>query len=380
MSKGVGNYLNRIRCLGTLKPMDNQIEARKKLYYDLSIRLACVDTKQLTELAGGEGARGWGRSQTIDIDTSKVFVKRIPVTQLEYENMFSTENIFNIPAIYHYGVGSAGFSAFRELAAHVKTTNWVLDGDIANFPLMYHYRIVPNFTVASEPDAEQHAGYVKYWNSDPGIDRYMLARHAAGHEMILCLEHFPHALNNWLTTNQDKAEVVTAEMLQTIGFLREHGILHFDAHLANIVVNGDTPYLTDFGLVLDRNFAIAGDERAFFELHADYDLVTFLTRIAGHVYVIFGGLPSEEKKKAAEVCGLSDDAGFIDTMTALIVNVETLHDGRLMNLDTGYVGLVVKYRDIALTLLRFYQGLLENDRKDTPYPHSEFRRLLDASR
>ncbi len=44
---------------------------------------------------------------------------------------------------YHYGIGSAGFGVFRELVANIKITNWVLEGAITNFPLLYHYRVIP---------------------------------------------------------------------------------------------------------------------------------------------------------------------------------------------------------------------------------------------
>ena len=57
-----------------------------------------------------------------------MFVKRVPVTDLEYENMFSTRNLYDIPTYYNYGFGSAGFGVYRELVTHVKASNWVLAG------------------------------------------------------------------------------------------------------------------------------------------------------------------------------------------------------------------------------------------------------------
>lgn len=73
--------------------------------------------------------------------SEKVFVKRIPLTDLGHENPFSARNLYSLPTFYNYGVGSAGFGAFRELFAHAKTTNWVLAGEIETFPLLSHYRI-----------------------------------------------------------------------------------------------------------------------------------------------------------------------------------------------------------------------------------------------
>jgi hypothetical protein len=44
----------------------------------------------------------------------------------------------------HMGVGSAGFGAWRELATHIMTTNWVITGESVNYPMMYHRRILPS--------------------------------------------------------------------------------------------------------------------------------------------------------------------------------------------------------------------------------------------
>ena len=124
--------------------MINNLKARKEKYYRINTQLAHIDKKQMDLLFNDEKkTHGWGTNHIIKIGNSKVFVKRIPLTDIEYQNMFSTKNHYNLPTYYNYGVGSAGFGAFRELVTHIKTTNWVLKGEIENFPLMYHYRIVP---------------------------------------------------------------------------------------------------------------------------------------------------------------------------------------------------------------------------------------------
>ncbi len=56
-----------------------------------------------------------------------IFVKQIPLTDLEKqpENFRSTANIFKLPLSYQYGIGSAGFGAWRELATHIMTTKFL---------------------------------------------------------------------------------------------------------------------------------------------------------------------------------------------------------------------------------------------------------------
>jgi hypothetical protein len=72
-----------------------------------------------------------------------VFVKRIALSKIELDHPMSTANLFQLPMIYQYGIDSRGFGAWRELAANIMTTEWVLAGDSANFPLLHHYRVLP---------------------------------------------------------------------------------------------------------------------------------------------------------------------------------------------------------------------------------------------
>jgi hypothetical protein len=91
-----------------------------------------------------------GSTSRLVVDGLPVFVKRIPLTDLELAHPQQTSNLFGLPSFYQYGVGSAGFGAWRELAAHQRATDWVLTGQCASFPLLHHWRIVSEKT-AHEP-------------------------------------------------------------------------------------------------------------------------------------------------------------------------------------------------------------------------------------
>jgi hypothetical protein len=60
------------------------------------------------------------------------------------EHARSTANLFGLPTFCQYGVGGPAFGAWRELAAHTMTTNWVLGGQYQGFPMMYHWRVLPD--------------------------------------------------------------------------------------------------------------------------------------------------------------------------------------------------------------------------------------------
>ena len=103
--------------------MSNHIQNRRETYYKLNTRLSELDNKQLVSLfRKTKETPGWSIKHTIRLGGSKVFVKRLPVTKMEYDNMFSTKNMYGLPTYYNYGVGSAGFGVFRELITHIKTT------------------------------------------------------------------------------------------------------------------------------------------------------------------------------------------------------------------------------------------------------------------
>jgi hypothetical protein len=81
----------------------------------------------------------------IDVGDARVFVKKIALTDLERvsENGRATNNLFDLPLFYHYGVVSARFGAWRELGAYLTANKWTLSGESSNFPLVYHWRVVP---------------------------------------------------------------------------------------------------------------------------------------------------------------------------------------------------------------------------------------------
>jgi hypothetical protein len=242
------------------------LQARQARYFMLSSEIAHLDNTQLRSLFDAtEMMHSWGRNHILDIGRSKVFVKRLPLTDLEYENLFSTKNLYDLPTYYNYGVRSAGFGVFRELVANIKTTNWVLEGAIANFPLLYHYRIIPFPGAPPEMDMERHQSYVEYWNSNENIGKYILARANANYELVLFLEHMPYTLEPWLRENPNKVSQVLDDLRKAVTFLRKNGIIHFDANFDNVLSDGKQAYLTDFGLVLDKQFTLSQDEASFFK-------------------------------------------------------------------------------------------------------------------
>jgi hypothetical protein len=95
---------------------------------DVSTALALLSDHQLGQLVDAAptvGAGIGGTSAMLHVGDIPVFVKRIPLTELERQphNVMSTANLFGLPTFCQYGVGSPGFGAWRELAANAITAD-----------------------------------------------------------------------------------------------------------------------------------------------------------------------------------------------------------------------------------------------------------------
>jgi hypothetical protein len=358
----------------------NHLELRSKKYFKLSSQIAGLDNAQLHSLFdNSEANTGWGINHTITIGEFKVFVKRIPVTNIEFDNLFSTKNLYNLPTYFNYGVGSAGLGVSRELVTHIKTTNWVLEGAIANFPLMYHYRIIPFSGQHAVVDVERHKHYIEYWGNNANIGNYILDRANANYELVLFLEYIPHVLITWLQENPEKLQQPLDDLRGTIAFLRANKIIHFDAHFRNILTDGDRTYLTDFGLVLDKSFTLTKDEASFFEQHEFYDCGEVLGNLGHLIRSPYDSLSENERHRIMEKYGIKAGLKLYEQGSILLDNIEQIQAEGDMNLDEFYVTSIVKYRSIIALMQNFFADLRENNKKDTKLPHAKLRLLLEET-
>lgn len=356
------------------------IELRRKRYFKLSSQIAQLDNAQLRSLfddsESSTSSSGWGINQAIVLGQSKVFVKRLPVTNIEYDNLFSTKNLYDLPTYCNYGFGSTGFGVFRELVTHIKTNNWVLEGAIATFPLMYHYRIMPFSMRRADVDRERLKAYVEYWGNSANIGNYVLDRAIANYELVLFLEYIPHVLETWLRENPNKLQQPLDELRRTIDFLRTKGIIHFDAHFQNVLTDGEQIYLTDFGLVLDKSFALTKDEESFFEQNTFYDYGEVLRNFGQLIRASYDSCSENDKLRLVEKYGIKEGLQPYQLRSILLDNIEQIHADGVMKLDEFYVASIVKYRSIIALMQDFFSDMWENNKKDTKFNHAKLRLLL----
>ncbi|MCX7587761.1 protein kinase [Phenylobacterium sp. 58.2.17] len=268
---------------------EDRLMSRRRAYDALAPRLASLSDNDLTALLAQTTT--WhdhvlgNKSGVIALDGAKVFVKKITLTDLELapDNRGTSANLFDLPMFYQYGVGSAGFGAWRELQAYLRATGWVLSGECPYFPLVYHWRVLPRARRAPLPAAKQEwlDQAPDYWNGSNAVRQRLAAISAATTSIVLFLEYVPEMLHTWLE-NRLSGQSVDAALESTFfnfhdqwraarGFMNDRGMLHFDLHARNVLTDGDQVFVTDFGLALCADFDLSSSERAFFEAHRHYD-------------------------------------------------------------------------------------------------------------
>ncbi len=348
--------------------------ARRARYAKLSTELAHLDDAALRSLVGiPAGDSGWGATRIVELAGDRVFVKIIPLTDLEQARAYSTRNHYRLPPYYQYGVGSAGFGAWREIISYLKTTNWVLEDAIATFPLTYHVRVLGRVARAGvgtgPPDLEQ---YVRYWNSSRGVERFLTERAGGTYEALIFLELLPYSLTDWLAIRPADTTRLVGQLCDTVAFLRGQGIVHFDAHLGNLMTDGEHVYLTDFGLVLDARFTLTTREREFLDRHRLFDLGEILSGFAPQLVHWYRSLPAAER---AEVRALIGADGEDEIQRHLVRGAE-----RLTGLaHPTVIDAVVRHRDIIEFMIDFFTAMQKNRRKNTRFDDVRLRDLLRAA-
>jgi hypothetical protein len=106
------------------------MKSRIKRYNILHYKLKNMTSEILNNIFIQGMKKEYKNNSYSKISGYDVFMKKIPLTTLEYNNMFDTSNLYNLPTFYNYPIGSAGINCFRELTMHIKTTKWVLEGKI----------------------------------------------------------------------------------------------------------------------------------------------------------------------------------------------------------------------------------------------------------
>jgi len=343
---------------------NNFLAKRRDAYSLVSVQLSSMSDKQLLTLIEQEAQldRGIGGSTTaIEINGKKVFVKQIALSDLEQQpnNVKSTANLFNLPPYCHYGISSPGFGAWRELALHTMSTEWVLTGCCQNFPIMYHWRILPTSKPSSISSEliEKLETEVKYWGGLESMRTRLQAINTASANIVIFSEYIPQTLSAWLSDKlaegeraADLAVEMVEKQLQVLtNFLKVKGLIHFDAHPRNILTDGHSLYLTDFGLALHNTFEMEEAEAKFFQEHVSYDRCETIMRLVQILITNFFGKDNWQ------------------------LRLQEYISGKQKPLSPPIASIINKYAPVAFIMSEFLQSLQRD--KTTVYPKSKLERI-----
>lgn len=354
--------------------VDMSLPARVRAYSAASTALALHSDHALRELVDAAtpiGAGIGGQSALLEVAGTPVFVKRIPLTDLERqsEHVRSTANVFDMPTFCHYGVGrigSPGFGAWRELAVHIMTTNWVLAAEYEGFPLMYHWRVLPSTTPLPHELADIDRA-VAYWDREIQVRRRIEALRDSSASIALFLEYIPQNLRGWLTAQieagGEDAErgCATVERALAAGttFMNSRGLLHLDAHFENILTDGRRLYFSDFGLAVFSGFDLSAQEVAFFAQIQSYDRGYTASYLANLLVANLYGFGWEDREAHTAV-------------------VQTLAEGKQPEgIPRAAAAIIMRYAPIAEAMTAFIRAFQRASRS-AGYPDQEIRQLLDG--
>ncbi|MEV8320394.1 protein kinase family protein [Streptomyces sp. NPDC059900] len=321
----------------------------------------------LLDTASPMGSGIGGKSALLEISGVPVFVKRVPLTDLERrpENTGSTANVFGLPVFCQYGIGGPGFGAWRELAVHTRTTDWVISGACANFPLMYHWRVLPDSTPLPGELADVEEA-VAYWGRGARVRDRIEALRDSSACVALFLEYIPQNLHQWLggrlAAGTDAAEractMVEKSLEAGTAFMNARGLLHFDAHFENILTDGRRLYFADYGLALSSRFELSRQETDFFDRHRTYDRVYALTYLVNWLVSALYGYGRDDREAQIRAFARGERPAGIPAAAAR---------------------LITRHAPLTEVMVGFFRSLQYETRK-TPYPLEEIRRVGRAYR
>lgn len=353
---------------------------RVSRWAQVSAALALQSDQQLTrvvdeaeQLATGIG----GTTLAFEIEGIKVFAKRLRLTDLERrpENRLSTRNIFELPAFCQRNVGSAGFGVWRELAANVMTTGWVLSQELESFPLMYHWRVLEGAAsprAAPLPDELADVdGMVSYWEGSEAMGERLRALGKATASVLLFLEHVPWNLSGWLDRQraagpgamEAACSMVEHGLTVEIPLMNSLGLLHGDAHLGNILTDGHRLYFADLGLATSERFALSPDESSYLNHNASLDRAYVLAKWVNWLVKAWASPASSPQDRMAIVRAAAQG--------------QAVHE-LIPDLPSCAAASIRRHAPIA-TLINDFYVKLHSECRSAQYPRDEVARLLPAA-
>jgi hypothetical protein len=346
---------------------DMALPARLERHATVASSLAALRDGELAALMDAAPALGAGIGGTrslLHVGGVPVFVKRVPLTDLERRNghVRSTVNLFELPTFCQYGVASPATGAWRELAASEMATSWVLAGRAKCFPLLHHWRVLdrPAWLQPLPDELADIERVVAFWHGSPAVRSRIEAIAGATTSLTLFFEWVPEPLPAWLArqviASDAAAEraitMVERRLLVDVDQMNAAGLHHFDAHLDNILTDGERLYFTDLALAMSPQFELSTSEARFLDANLTHDRCYAITRLVNWLVTTF--------TRASHWQARNEIIGRVAAGEALA------------GVASVAAAVIVRHAPVAAVINDFYRQLHLVDRR-TPYPAAAAR-------
>jgi hypothetical protein len=208
---------------------------------------------------------------------------------------------------------------------------------------------------------------VAAWDGSDAVRRRLIAVAEAPAVIVLFLEHWPTTVHTWLQTRiaedggATAIEHVDRQLEVAFSFFDRAGLIHFDAHLENVLTDGKEFVFTDFGLSAHDRFDLDPDEAAFMARHRPspvdpgYDRAYARGHVAHWLIADFLGAFGPDAK-------------------AVLADVAA---GKDVGLPPAAAAVVERDAPLALVMYEFRRRLRTRSRS-TPYPAEALQRTYRA--
>ena len=335
-------------------------DGRAARHGTVSASLASLSDDAVADMLDGGQRLGvgiGGSTMRLQVAGAPVFVKLVALTDLERRSgSRSTANLFELPTWYHYGVGSAGFGAWREVLTHEHATGWVLDGTAPHFPLLHHWRVVPlPVKPLADEDLQEIERVVEFWDGSVAVRRRLHALAGSSAAVALFLEYVPSTLEHFFLAQAAAGEEATLsacalvedQLMPAIRCMASHGVTHFDAHFHNVLTDGHRVYVSDFGLAASTHYETTATERRFLERTAHHDLACAASQLVNTLVT-----------RCAAVRGPAERNSYVRRCA---------REGATPHLPEPVGEILRRYAPVAVVMNDFYWRL-HDGKTTTPYP------------
>ncbi len=246
---------------------------------------------------------------------------------------------------------------------HIMTTNWVLAGESEGFPLMYHWRVLPDSAPLPEELADIDRA-VAYWGGGSQVRRRIQALQQSSASVALFLEYIPQNLHQWLGQQMnaggeaaDRACTMVEQNLETgISFMNSRGLLHFDAHFENILTDGKHLFFADYGLAISSRFELSQEEIRFFDRHQTYDHCYSVTYLVNWLITALYGYAKGDHEARVRAYAQGE---------------------RPVGIPAAAAAILTRHAPLTAVMADFFRRL-QHQSRDTPYPLEDICRMSSS--